>query len=142
MASPEQPQRPYQTPEDPFGGFFKGIGEFFDALSAALSPDETPFNQAVSPRAVAPIQPAQHGLAADIFDEENHLLVVIELPGLSADHIQVAVDGDILTVEVTDDTAQNLELLLPCAVLVTTLTWRYHNGILEARVAKAQEPRT
>lgn len=73
----------------------------------------------------------------DVFDEKDHLLVIIELPGVEEKHISSAVQGDILTVSTADgERKYHKELVLPENVDASTLKSKYKNGVLEIRINK------
>jgi HSP20 family protein len=76
----------------------------------------------------------------DMFDEVDEVVVVAELPGVSAEEIQVELKDDILSLETTGERKYAKEILLPHAVDHTTLQTgqTYKNGILELRLAKAR----
>ena len=73
----------------------------------------------------------------DVFDEGDHLLLIAELPGVSASDIKFEVKQDIL-----DLTAHNQErkyqkeVLLSSAVTTAGATQSYRNGILELKLPK------
>ncbi len=73
----------------------------------------------------------------DIFDEGTEIVVVAELPGVSAEEVAVEVRDDILTIETTGDRKYAKEALLPATVDAATLQRAYQNGILELRLRKA-----
>ncbi|OGO05774.1 MAG: hypothetical protein A2Y73_07370 [Chloroflexi bacterium RBG_13_56_8] len=73
----------------------------------------------------------------DIFDEDKEILVVVELPGVSDEEIQIDVQDDILSLETTGERKYAKEILLPGKVDTTTLQRIYRNGILELRLNKA-----
>ena len=74
----------------------------------------------------------------DVFDEEDTIQVIAELPGVSGDKIQVEVKGDILTISAEDEKRQySKELLLSSQVKEETMTKSYQNGILEINLERA-----
>lgn len=73
----------------------------------------------------------------DVFDEEEEIVVVVELPGVSEEEIEVAVREDILSLETVGERKYAKEVLLPCAVEAETLQQTYRNGILEIRLDKS-----
>lgn len=79
----------------------------------------------------------------DVFDEEEHVLVVVELPGVAEDHIGVEVKDDILSMsaEGRDRTRFAKEILLPAMVDPSSLQKSYQAGILEIRLSKVKPPR-
>jgi HSP20 family protein len=73
----------------------------------------------------------------DVFDEKDHILVIVELPGVSKDNIKVEVSGDILNITTSGKTRQYAkEILLPYKVKSETLKTAYKNGILEITLEK------
>ena len=73
----------------------------------------------------------------DVFDEEDRILVIAELPGVSEDEIKVEVAGDILNLAASDsDRKYAKEILLPCKVKADSVKTSYKNGILEIRLDK------
>jgi len=77
---------------------------------------------------------------ADIFDEKDHILVVVELPGVSEDDIVVEVEGDILKISAqTEDRKYSKEILLPSKVREDEMGSSYKNGILEIMLYKRSQ---
>jgi len=73
----------------------------------------------------------------DVFDEEDHILVIAELPGVSEDKIKVELTGDILNLTASDtDKKYAKEILLPSKVKSQSLETTYKNGILEIKLGK------
>jgi HSP20 family protein len=72
----------------------------------------------------------------DLFDEEQEVVVVAELPGVAEEEIHIRVQDDILSLETTGERKYAKEILLPGTVEATTLRKTYRNGILELRLRK------
>jgi HSP20 family protein len=73
----------------------------------------------------------------DVFDEKDHILVIVELPGVSKDKIKIEVTGDILNLSTSEKTRQYAkEILLPHKVNSETMKTSYKNGILEITLEK------
>jgi HSP20 family protein len=73
----------------------------------------------------------------DIFDEKDHVLVIIELPGVEEAHINTDVKGDILTLSAANGARKYYkEVVLPKDVVAGTLKRKYKNGVLEIRIGK------
>jgi HSP20 family protein len=73
----------------------------------------------------------------DVFDEKDHILVLVELPGVSKEKIKVDINGDILNLSTSDKGRQYAkEILLPHKVNAETLKTSYKNGILEITLDK------
>jgi HSP20 family protein len=73
----------------------------------------------------------------DIFDEKEHILVIVELPGVTKDKIKIEVNGDILNLSTSDKGRRYAkEILLPHQVNAETIKTTYKNGILEITLEK------
>jgi HSP20 family protein len=73
----------------------------------------------------------------DLFDEEDRILVIAELPGVSENQIKIEVAGDILNLTASDsDRKYAKEILLPCKVKADSVKTSYKNGILEVTLEK------
>ncbi len=74
----------------------------------------------------------------DVFHENEELLLVAELPGVSAEEIGVAVEGDILQLTTTGERKYAKEVLLERAIDLSGKQQTYTNGILEIRLPYAE----
>ena len=74
----------------------------------------------------------------DVFDEDETILVVAELPGVAEEEIRIEVEGDILSLETAGERKYAKEVLLPAAVEAGPFHKAYKNGILELRLKKAR----
>ena len=72
----------------------------------------------------------------DVFDEEDTILVVAELPGVEEDDIHIEIEGDILSLSTTGDREYSKEILLPSLVDPAAMKATYRNGVLEVRLGK------
>ena len=74
----------------------------------------------------------------DVFDEGDHVLVVIELPGVSATDVKLDAKDDILVLAAEGRHRKYAkEILLPGPVDAASLRQSFQNGILEVRLNKA-----
>lgn len=151
-----------------FGGLFKGIGNLID-LASRLGEEEVgrkgqlkglpkgikgvygfsvrtlagkPVIESfgnIRETARGPVVEEVREPIVDVIDEEDRILVIAELPGVSENQIRVEVTGDILNLTASDtDRKYAKELLLPGKVKVESLKTSYRNGILEITVEKAK----
>lgn len=76
---------------------------------------------------------------ADIFDEDDYVLVIIEIPGADEKSIKVNLEKDKLTI-FADKAGKKYrkEIILPC-VPEGEITRSYKNGILEVRIQKTED---
>ncbi len=75
----------------------------------------------------------------DVFDEDDHLLVVAELPGVGANDIQFEVKEDVLSLSATrGDRKYRKEVLLSAPVDAPAATSSYRNGVFEIHLPKAR----
>jgi HSP20 family protein len=74
----------------------------------------------------------------DIFDEDDYLLLIAELPGVGSGDIHFEVEGDVLTLYADKgDRKYRKEILLPAAVLAEGATPSFRNGVFELKLKKA-----
>ena len=149
-----------------FGGLFKGLGNLID-LASKLSeegvdkkgeirglPKGVRGVYGVSIRTMAgkpvietfgnirettkgPVVEEVREPIVDVFDEEDHIRLIAELPGVSEDKIEIEVTGDILNLTASDtDKKYAKEILLPGKVNPQSLKTTYKNGILEITLEK------
>lgn len=143
-----------------FGGLFQGIGSVIDLVSKMEEegkggigrvkavygfsvktgfggkPVVEPFgNVRKTPK--GPVVEEERQPLVDVFDEKDHVLVIIELPGVEEKQINAQVKGDILTLSATSDERKYYkEVILPKGVDAGTLKSKYKNGVLEIRIEK------
>ena len=76
----------------------------------------------------------------DVFDEDDHILVVAELPGIEESDVKIEVKGDILTLSAErGEKKYSKEILLPSKVKEKNLNPSYKNGILEIKLERIKE---
>ncbi len=73
----------------------------------------------------------------DVFDEQDHVLLVAEMPGVSEGDVGIELEGDILTISAAKgDTKYRKEVLLPQAFTAAQMSHTCRNGILEVKLTK------
>lgn len=73
----------------------------------------------------------------DIFDEEDQILAIVELPGVSEDEIKIEISGDMLQLTASNKNRKYAkEVLLPSKVKANSVKTSYKNGILEISLEK------
>lgn len=73
----------------------------------------------------------------DLFEEEDHIIFLMEVKGIEEENIQVTISGNHLNI-LCDSPAlpYSEDVLLPATVDPDTARKRYNNGILEIKVQK------
>jgi HSP20 family protein len=72
--------------------------------------------------------------AVDIFEEEDHVLVVAEMPGVSPEDVQIAVEDDLLTITAErGDKKYRKEVLLPVSSAREKMQVTCNNGVVEIK---------
>ncbi len=75
--------------------------------------------------------------AVDIFEEQDHTLVVVELPGIGAEDVRLEVKDDLLTITAEKgDKKYKKEVLLPGSFPREKMQMSCGNGVLEIRCVK------
>jgi len=73
----------------------------------------------------------------DLFDEQNHVVILIELPGVEEQHIRTDINGDLLTLSTEGgERKYHKEVVLPKDVDTGNVERKYKNGILEIKIGK------
>jgi HSP20 family protein len=76
----------------------------------------------------------------DIFEEDDHLLVVAEMPGVGEDDLSLELHDDVLTIAASRGTKKYCkEVFLPTPFAADAMSRTCRNGILEVKLAKAGE---
>lgn len=70
----------------------------------------------------------------DVFEENDHIRVVVEIPGVGNEDVKLDLAGDLLTIRAERGAKKYLkEVLLPRACDRSRLNFSCHNGILEIK---------
>lgn len=73
----------------------------------------------------------------DVFDEKDHVLMVVELPGVTEESINLDLKGDILILEAGDEKRKySKEILLPAKVDFEKREVSFKNGVLGVKMKK------
>ncbi len=73
----------------------------------------------------------------DVHEEEDHVLVLAEIPGASEDNVQVELAGDQLNIEAKrGETRYRKEVVLPESFAKDQMEWNCKNGILQIRLQR------
>jgi HSP20 family protein len=73
----------------------------------------------------------------DVYEEDDHVLVLVELPGVAKENVHVtAVDGRLELSAERGKTTYRKEIDLPANCLADKMTWECGNGILQVRFTR------
>jgi HSP20 family protein len=73
----------------------------------------------------------------DLFDEEDEIVVIAEMPGIEENQIKIDLKEDILEISaISTGRTYRKEILLPVKVLQSNLSFKFTNGILEIKIKK------
>lgn len=73
----------------------------------------------------------------DIFDEQDEIIVIAEMPGIEESDIKIELKEDILEISaINTSRTYRKEILLPVKVLQSNLSQKFTNGILEIKIKK------
>ena len=123
------------------GGALKGMYGFTVRLGLAGEPVLERFGNIQGNEAGSVITATREPVV-DILEEEDCVVVILELPGITEGDIAVSLRGGVLEVTAASGDRQYAkELVLRPAVDPGSLAWSYRNGILEVRIAKARDAR-
>jgi len=97
---------------------------------------EKPFKAAHRPAKKASVPREEKEWPADIFDENDHIKIITEMPGVDGEKIKIILENDVLTISsVSVKRKYSHSLKLPCSPK-GKLTKIYKNGILEVNIMK------
>lgn len=99
-------------------------------------PSVEPFGN-VKRTTLGPVVEEERQPLVDVLDEKDHVVVIVELPGIDGRQVHTEVKGDILILSAASgDRKYASEIVLPEGVDASTLTSKYKNGILELKMNK------
>ncbi len=86
-----------------------------------------------------PIISEEHEPPVDVFEEDDHVVVIAEIPGVEKDKIDVRATENKLIIKASDTNRKYYkEVELPVEVKPETAKATYKNGILEVRIQKKE----
>ena len=124
-------------------GLQTGVDALQDALGKDTQRTNTRLNKAQEK--VEDLPETTHGSRVegerqplvDVFDEQDHVLVIMELPGVEAEQIDTEVTGGMLMLSTAGGNhTYSREVVLPQNVDANTIKSKYENGVLELRISK------
>mgnify|MGYP000572025286 CR=1 FL=1 len=118
-------------PDDPFDEFFREIERMMndvmdDARTAAGDAGAS--------------DPASADLHLDVYEEDDSLRVVADIPGVDQQDIDLKCDGEVLTLDAVGNVREYRERVrLPARVDEHSASASYNNGILEVTFDRADD---
>jgi HSP20 family protein len=114
-------------------GFSVKVGGVGGAKKVTLEP----FGNIKRPPRGAPVVSEEREPIIDLFDEEDHVLVVAELPGIDEKDINLALHKDILEITARKgDKKYHKEVFLGRTFDEKNMSFTCRNGILEVKFTK------
>jgi HSP20 family protein len=97
--------------------------------------DVEPFgNVKLDRKSMRPVVTEVREPMTDIIEEPDHVLVVAEMPGVTADDVSISVDHDLMTLEAAHGKSKyRKEILLPKPVSKKNIAVACNNGIVEIK---------
>jgi len=111
----------------------KGVYGFSVKMGLGGKPAVEPFgNVKATPK--GPVVEEAREPIVDVFEEENEIQILAEMPGVEEQDVELEIKGDILILSAMgSDRKYYKELLLPSQVEPEALSRSHKNGIFEAR---------
>jgi HSP20 family protein len=76
----------------------------------------------------------------DVFEEDDHVLVVAEMPGISKEDVHITVEDDLLTFSAErGDKKYRKEVLLPASCAKEKIAVACNNGVVEIKCKKCKK---
>jgi len=76
----------------------------------------------------------------DIFEEEDHITVLAELPGVDEKEVNIKADENTITITAENATKKYLKIVrLPTRIKKDTIKFTYKNNILQVRLKKLRD---
>lgn len=124
----------------PFGPKgLKAVYGFSVRMGGEGRPTIQPFGNIREEKGKGPVVDEVREPMADLFDEGEHLLVVVELPGVDESAVKQELKEDVLIISAqSGDRKYYKELLLPAPVDGERVSASCKNGILEVKLWKRQ----
>ncbi|MFB6140258.1 MAG: Hsp20/alpha crystallin family protein [Halosimplex sp.] len=118
--------------DDPFDEFFREIERMMNDVM-----DDARARGGAGPGAA---DPAAADVHLDVYEEDDRLRVVADIPGVDKSDIDLRCDGEVLTLDAAGDAREYHERVrLPASVDERSASASYNNGILEVTFERADD---
>ncbi len=119
--------------EDPFGDFFKEFERMIEDM----------FDGTNSIRFESTADVGGQPTHIDVYEEEDGLLVVADLPGVEKSDIGITCDGRVVAISATGERrSYDEQVRLPRQVDESSASASYNNGVLEVRFDTVRDGHT
>lgn len=114
----------------------KGVFGFSVKTAVGGNPVVEPFGN-IKKTASGPVVKEEREPLTDVFDENDEVVIMAEMPGVDEEGVIVNLKGDILEISgVGKNRKYYKEILLNMALKPETITHSYKNGVLEVKIKK------
>ncbi|MFC7140199.1 Hsp20/alpha crystallin family protein [Halosimplex aquaticum] len=120
--------------DDPFDEFFREIERMMnDVMDDARA-------RGGANAGAGPSDPGAADVHLDVYEEDDQLRVVADIPGVDKSDIDLRCDGEVLTLDAAGDAREYHERVrLPARVDEHSASASYNNGILEVTFDRADD---
>jgi HSP20 family protein len=121
--------------DDPFDEFFREIERMMNDVM-----DDARARGGAGAGGPAASDPSGADVHLDVYEEDDSLRVVADIPGVDKRDIDLRCDGEVLTLDAAGDTREYHERVrLPARVDEHSASASYNNGILEVSFDRADD---
>jgi len=115
----------------------KAVYGFSVKVGGGGKPTIEPFGNVIKKGSQGPVVDEEREPMVDVFDEEGHVMVVVELPGVGENDIKFVVDGTNLSLSAgRGDRKYSKEIRLPAACTGEGAAAACRNGVFELKLTK------
>ncbi|MBU1121156.1 MAG: Hsp20/alpha crystallin family protein [Candidatus Omnitrophica bacterium] len=114
----------------------KGVFGVSVKTAVGGKPVVEPFGN-IKKTADGPVVKEEREPLTDVFDENDEIVIMAEMPGVDEEGVTVSLKGDILEISGAGKNRKYYkEILLSMELKPETLTYSYKNGVLEVKIKK------
>ncbi len=120
----------------------KKYGPYVYGFSITIGPDGKPIIREfgnIKRGLEGPVVKEEYEPFVDVFEDDEKVTIIAELPGVSKDKIKVRVNEDEVEIEATNSKKYHKVIRLPAKVKPETAKANYKNGVLEITIEKKEK---
>ncbi|ABL77856.1 archaeal heat shock protein Hsp20 [Thermofilum pendens] len=120
------------------------IGPYYYGFSVEIGPDGVPKVREwgnIRPGPIKPVVKESIEPFTDVFDEGDHYRVILDIPGVEKDEINVEATENSLVVSTTGERKYYKEVRFSDPVDPSTAKAQYKNGVLTVTIEKKEKPK-